>query len=215
MAAASLPWTLGGKDSINTVAKEYEIRADYDKETIVIYQAYSSAIADPALREQRFVSPFSFHRMTWIKPSFLWLMNRSNWGQKSGQQKTLAVRIKRTGWEKALSLGVLTHPEQSVYPNPTEWDMQFKDAHVHIQWDTERSLRGAGLNQYSIQVGISRHLIREFVEQWIVSIQDLSPTVSKIHQFLKTGNEKNAKRLLPLERVYPVDPQVGKQILIS
>ena len=142
-------------------------------------------------------------------------MNRSNWGQKSGQQKTLAVRIKRTGWEKALSLGVLTHPEQSVYPNPTEWDMQFKDAHVHIQWDTERSLRGAGLNQYSIQVGISRHLIREFVEQWIVSIQDLSPTVSKIHQFLKTGNEKNAKRLLPLERVYPVDPQVGKQILIS
>ena len=197
------------------MAKEYEIRADYDKDTIVIYQAYSSAIAASALREQRFVSPFSFHRMTWIKPSFLWLMHRSNWGHKSGQEKTLAVRIKRTGWDKALSLGVLTHPEQSVFPNPVEWDRKFKDAQVHIQWDTERSLRGAGLNQYSIQVGISRHLIREFVDQWIVSIHDLSPTVAKIHQLLKTGNEKNAKRLLPPERVYSVDPQVGKQILLS
>ncbi len=43
---------------------EYEIRADYDRDTIVIYQAYSSAIADAALKAGRFVSPFSFHRMT-------------------------------------------------------------------------------------------------------------------------------------------------------
>ncbi|MGW1086997.1 DUF4291 family protein [Streptomyces sp. NPDC002596] len=25
--------------------------------------------------------------MTWIKPSFLWLMHRSNWAQKSGQER--------------------------------------------------------------------------------------------------------------------------------
>lgn len=192
---------------------KYEIRANYDKDNIVIYQAYAPNIAEPALEEQRFVSPFSFHRMTWIKPSFLWLMHRSNWGQKNGQQKTLAVHITRTGWEKALSLGILTHPEPLVFPNPIEWETQFKNAHVHLQWDTERSLRGTGLNHYSIQVGISRHLIHEYVDEWIVKIEDLTPTVSKIRELIKSGRQKNAKRLLPSERVYPVNPQVGKRIM--
>ena len=64
------------------------------------------AIADAALKTQRFVPPFSFHRMTWIKPSFLWLMHRSNWGQKSGQERILAVHIMRASWEMALSLAV-------------------------------------------------------------------------------------------------------------
>ena len=76
---------------------EHEIRADYDRDTVVIYQAYSPAIADAALKAGRFVPPFSFHRMTWIKPSFLWLMHRSNWGQKGGQERVLAVRVSRAG----------------------------------------------------------------------------------------------------------------------
>jgi hypothetical protein len=37
---------------------QYEIRADYDAQTIIIYQAYSAAIAGPALKAKRFVSPF-------------------------------------------------------------------------------------------------------------------------------------------------------------
>jgi hypothetical protein len=76
---------------------EREIRADFDRDTIVVYQAYNAAIADAALKAGRFVPPFSFGRMTWIKPSFLWLMHRSNWGRKSGQERILAVRITRTG----------------------------------------------------------------------------------------------------------------------
>ncbi len=194
------------------MTKKYEIRANYDRDTIVIYQAYSRAIALPALEQQKFVSPFSFNRMIWIKPSFFWLMHRSNWGRKSNQQKILAVRITRSGWEKALSLGILTYPEPSIYPNPREWEKQFKNASVHIQWDTERSLRGAALNCYSIQVGISRHLIQEFVNDWIVSIEDLSPTVTKIHQLIKSGREKNAKRLLLPERIYPLPPQIAQRI---
>lgn len=197
------------------MSAEYQIRANYDRDTIVIYQAYSQQIAEPALRHQRFVTPFSFRRMTWIKPSFRWLMYRSNWGQKNGQQKILAVRILRTGWDKALSLGVLTHPEPSLFPNPSEWESQFKAAHVHIQWDTERTLRGAGLNQYSIQVGISRHLIQEYVDEWIVEIEDLTPNVVKIRNEMNSRRSRKTSRLIPPERFYPVDPQIGKRLLIN
>ncbi len=193
----------------------YEIRANYDKDTIVIYQAYSDNIADVALKLQRFASPFSFHRMTWIKPSFLWLMHRSNWGQKTNQQRTLAVHISRAGWEKALSLGTLTHPEPSVFPNASVWETEFANSPVHIQWDTERTLRGAALNHLSIQVGIGRQMIQEYVDQWIVRIEDLTSTVSRIRDLLKSGDEKNAKRHLPSERVYPIEPRIGDRILIQ
>lgn len=48
------------------------------------------------------------------------------------------------------------------------------NAHVHVQWDTERSPRGAALDHYSIQIGLSRHIIREFVDSWILRIDDIS-----------------------------------------
>lgn len=54
-----------------------QIRAGTNAETITIYRAYSPAIAQPTLKAQRFVPPFSFNRMMWIKPSLLWLMERS------------------------------------------------------------------------------------------------------------------------------------------
>lgn len=191
----------------------YEIRANYDRDTIVMYQAYSSQIADPALEQQKFVTPFSFNRMTWIKPSFLWLMHRSNWGKKSGQNRILAVHITRTGWEKALSLGVLTSPEKSVYASGADWENEFKAAHVHIQWDTERNQRGAALPCYSIQVGLSRHVIREFVDEWIVKIEDLTPLVSKINQMRKSGSQ-SLKRYLPSEKQYPISSDLGRRLMI-
>lgn len=195
--------------------KEYEIRADYDQDTITIYQAYSPTIADAALQAGRFVSPFSFHRMTWIKPSFLWLMHRSNWGQKSGQERVLAVRIKRTGWEKALSLGVLTSFVPGVFASADEWAEQFAAAQVHLQWDPERSLRGAGLPYYSIQVGLSRHIIREYVEAWVVGIEDYTVRVRKIYDLLQSGKADHAKRQLSTERVYPVSKELGRRLLIE
>lgn len=53
-----------------------QIRALYDDETITVYQAYSEEIAIPAVREQCLTaSPkFSGTRMTWIKPSWCWMM---------------------------------------------------------------------------------------------------------------------------------------------
>jgi hypothetical protein len=192
----------------------YEIRADYDADTIVIYQAYRAAIGLPAIQQKRFVPPFSLNRMTWIKPSFLWLMERSNWGQKSGQEYILAVRIKRSGWDEALSLGVLTHAEKSIYGNADAWKEKFDNALVHIQWDPERSIRGANLLYDSIQVGLSRHIIQRYVNDWIVDIQDYSPLVKKMREFLKTGEVDKARKHLPKERIYPVDKEIGRRIMI-
>lgn len=195
--------------------KHYEIRADFDAKTIVVYQAYSTNIGIPALKNQKFVAPFSFNRMTWIKPSFLWLMHRSNWGQKANQEMILAVRITREGWDEALSKGVLTGYQPSVHTNFQAWQEQFEKAHVHIQWDPERSIKGADLQIDSIQVGLSRHIIQKFVDEWIVEIKDYTPLVHKIYQLLRKGDLQNAKRHLPPEKVYSVPDTIAKQLMIS
>ena len=53
-----------------------EIRALYDDATITVYQAYSAEIAIPAVVGQSLAASteFKMDRMTWIKPSFMWMM---------------------------------------------------------------------------------------------------------------------------------------------
>jgi hypothetical protein len=53
-----------------------QIRALYDEQTITVYQAYSAAIAIPAVKEQKLCASPDFKpgRMTWIKPSWCWMM---------------------------------------------------------------------------------------------------------------------------------------------
>ena len=185
------------------MSRTQEIRANFDKKTITVYQAYNKAIAIPAIKNNQFQAPFSFKRMTWIKPSYLWLMERSNWGLKSNQEYILAIKIYREYWEQALEMGILTHPDKAIYKNGWDWEQKFEAAKVHIQWDPERSLKGAKLNIRSIQIGISRHLIEDYNKNWIHSIEDYTPLTKKIRTLCKQGNYKAAKRLLPQERLYP------------
>ena len=87
----------------------------FDDATIVVYQAYSPAIADAALTAGTFVAPFKRDRMTWVKPSFLWMMYRCGWATKPGQERVLAVRLSRAGFEEALAAACLSHFDRAVF----------------------------------------------------------------------------------------------------
>ena len=191
---------------------EREIRAEYDRESITVYQAYREEIALPALQQQRFVPPFSLNRMTWIKPSFLWMMERCGWGHKPGQEYVLAIRITRQGWEEALSHAVLTSFEKGVYRDAQEWEAAMKGALVHVQWDPERSIHGQKLPYRSIQVGLSRQIIEKYVNEWTLEIRDMTPLVKKSYALRKAGETAKARDLLPNERVYPLLPALAQRL---
>ncbi|EQV94276.1 hypothetical protein G893_00641 [Escherichia coli KOEGE 71 (186a)] len=194
------------------MADYFEIRADYNQHTITVYQAYNDAIADVAIRDGRFGAPFSFNRMTWIKPSFMWMMERSNWGLKKDQQRILAIRIKRTFFDALLEQAVLTTPEVHVYPRVGIWEALFAQANVYVQWDPERSINGKKLEHRSLQVGISRNLISQFNEDAMVAIDDLTPLVRKCHNLLINGKTTQAKSFLPPEKIYPVSAVARKAL---
>lgn len=192
----------------------HEIRAAYDRDSITVYQAYNKHIAQLAVQHQKFVAPFSFQRMTWIKPSFLWLMGRSNWANKSGQEHTLAIRISRDFWENLLHQSIHTDPSLFRSQHHQPWLEAFEQAHVHIQWDPERNLKGAKLEYRSIQIGISRFLIQAFNDE-ILSIEDITPAVKKMAQFRRVGQYKHAEKMLVKERIYPLSESLKMHLGIA
>ena len=82
------------------------ILAQFDPETVVVYQAYRPAIGLFASQHQRFGGEFSLNRMSWIKPNFLWMIFRSRRGTNDGQEVTLAVRVRRSAFDEILSKAV-------------------------------------------------------------------------------------------------------------
>src|SRR6476659_6077230 len=84
----------------------WHILAQFDDESVVVYQAYRPAIGRFAAEHGYFGGEFSLSRMSWIKPNFLWMMYRSGWGTKSGQEVTLAVRLRREAFDEILRLAV-------------------------------------------------------------------------------------------------------------
>ncbi|AXA89974.1 DUF4291 domain-containing protein [Massilia sp. YMA4] len=180
-----------------------QIRAQYDDSTMRVYQAYSNEIADAALAHGTFVSPpFKLERMTWIKPSFLWMMYRAGWGFKDpGQQRILAVDITRAGFAWALRHACLSHPEEGM--SQAEWQERKRTSPVRIQWDPERDLLLQPLPHRAIQIGLSGEAVRLYVDEWIERITDVTPLAHEIHALVGQGRLDEAAARLPVER--PLD----------
>ena len=179
-----------------------EIRASFDDTTLTVYQAYSSAIANTALAAGRFVPPFKLERMTWIKPSFLWMMYRSGWATKPGQERVLAIAISREGFEWALAHSCLSHYDPTIHRDEEQWTALKQASPVRVQWDPERTLTLDPLPHRAIQVGLSGEAVERFVEEWIVSIDDVTRLVHDTHRLVTAGDPAGAASLLPTERRY-------------
>ena len=86
-------------------AKVQVFRADWDEEGVWVYQAFNDEIADWALANQTFAGCPAFKpmRMTWIKPSFAWVLYRSGYGRKGNQQRILRIKLSHDTMSELLS----------------------------------------------------------------------------------------------------------------
>ncbi|MEU1304528.1 DUF4291 domain-containing protein [Streptomyces shenzhenensis] len=183
---------------------KYQMRALYTDSTITVYQAYAPHIGLPAARQGRFPPAWQRDRMTWIKPSFLWMMYRCGWGAEEGQETVLAVEISREGFEWALEHACLSHYEHGLHGDRATWKRQLKRAPARVQWDPERDLRLQPLPHRSLQLGLAGEAARLYADEWIVSVTDVTPLARTIHAHVQAGELDAARQLLPRERPYPV-----------
>lgn len=186
-----------------------QVRARYSTDTITVYQAYPPQIALPAVATGRFMAPFKRERMTWIKPSFLWMMYRCGWATKPGQERVLSIDITRDGFEWALARACLSHYDRDVHRDKATWSRQLKTSPVRVQWDPERSLELKALPYRSLQVGLSGEAVHRYVDDWVVAITDITPRVHLVRDLLRSGDDQAAAAQLPVEHAYPLPAQIA------
>ncbi|XP_076452591.1 uncharacterized protein LOC143288172 isoform X2 [Babylonia areolata] len=175
-------WPVSGK----------HILASYDDKSIVVYQAFCPAIADAAVKDQRFGGGgFSFTRMSWIKTNFLWMMYRCGWATKRNQERVLAVRITLDGFNQILAEALTGKLQKSK---------GLADCTVRLQWDPDHTPTGEKQSRRAIQLGLKDDILKKYSTQWIVSISDVTPFVRYQHRVLKQRGM--VKLSTPLERVY-------------
>jgi hypothetical protein len=178
------------------------ILAQYEATTVVVYQAYTPAIGGFAAEHGWFGGAFSYDRMSWIKPSFLWLMYRSGWGTKQGQEVTLAVHLRREAFDAILAEAVHSSYVPEVYETEAAWKARVARSQVRLQWDPDHAPGGAPVERRALQLGLRGELLRRYGREWIVAVEDISALVAEQRAHARAGGLDEL--VTPSEDVYPV-----------
>jgi hypothetical protein len=188
-----------------------QILAEYDATGIYVYQAYNPSIASAALRDGKFgEGGFQFGRMTWIKPSWGWMLHRSGYGRKPNQAVILKIKLSHAHFIEILSQGVLSKWYPELHPTEDAWRAALAQSQVRIQWDPDRNWRDGKLERRAIQIGLRGAVARAYATEWILSIEDVTALA---HQHEADVRQRLAEPSVPLppERVYAVDEIIRRR----
>ena len=185
------------------------ILAQYDDASIVVYQAYRPAIAEYAVKHQRFGGEFSYSRMSWIKPNFLWMMYRAGWATKEGQERILAVRLRRDFFDEILRAAVPSSFDPARFASNEDWRRAVAQSDVRLQWDPDHGTKGHPLERRAIQLGLRGRMLRRYGEEDLLGIEDITPFVREQHAHV---DGDLTRLVLPRERVYVPDADAAANI---
>lgn len=186
------------------------ILAQFDDESICVYQAYRPAIADYAVAHQQFGGEFSFARMSWIKPNFLWMMYRSGWATKEGQERVLAIRTRRVFYEELLRAAVPSNFSPGQFPQREDWEDAVARSEVRLQWDPDHDPAGNPLRRRALQLGLRGETLCRYATTEILNIEDITSLVETQRSMVQGDL---AQLLMPEERVYlPTDIAMHKKL---
>jgi Domain of unknown function (DUF4291) len=172
--------------------------AHEESEILTFYAAFNDAIANYAVANQRFGGhAFSFSRMTWIKPSFMWMMYRSSWATADNQERILALKIKKSDVLKILKEGVLSSFDATKYTDEAAWKQNLAQSGVRIQWDPDHDKHGLKQKRKAIQIGLKGEVLKAFVTEMILEIEDITSFVKAQHLHKICGDDF----LVPQEKV--------------
>jgi hypothetical protein len=188
------------------------ILAQFDADSIVVYQAYRLEIGRFAVENGRLGGPhFSCGRMSWIKPNFLWMMYRCGWATKEGQEVVLAVRLRRDGFEEILRQAIPSTFSPSNGNDHAAWRKQVEQSAVRLQWDPDHDPHGGNVARRAIQLGLRGGALKAYCEEWTVSIEDITGFVREQREVL---SQLGLDALItPKEDPYPIEaPSIRKQL---
>jgi hypothetical protein len=187
-------WPVAGKQVMGCV----------EKENIIVYQAFNKQIAEYAVTHQRFGGPaYSFNRMSWIKPGFLWMMYRAGWATKENQECILAITLPLVHFKTILRQAAHSSFDKSIYENEAQWKAALETTEVRLQWDPDYDPHGNKQQRKAIQIGMKGSILKQFCTEWLVEVEDITGFVSKEYEKVQNGNLNNLD--IPEETVIELD----------
>lgn len=188
------------------------ILAHWDESSVIVYQAYRPSIARYAVAHGAFGGPdFSFSRMSWIKPNFLWMMYRSAWATSEGQEAVLAVRLSRSFFEQLLREAVASSHATDSGETREQWQARVRTSEVRLQWDPDHGPAGGKLERRALQLGLRGATLRAYATTEVREIIDMTPFVAE--QRSQAQRDGWAELQTPVEDVYRlVDPSAAANI---
>lgn len=177
------------------------ISAHQSEDSLIVYQAYKPSIARYASENNKFGgSDFSFKRMTWIKPNYLWMMYRSGWANKKDQERILAIRISKKGWEELLSQATISSFKSEYHKTKEDWKKDLENSEVRLQWDPNHDPHGHKRDRKAIQIGIKGEALVTFNNKTILEVSDITDFVTKQRIYLEHNQLQHLE--VPIETVY-------------
>lgn len=155
------------------------ILAQFDDDTVVVYQAYKPTIGEFAAERGYFGGEFNLARMSWIKTNFLWMMYRSNWGTSVNQEVVLAIWLKRSAFNQILSEAVHSSFNAALYGTQEKWGTEMQRSNVRLQWDPDHNPYGQKQERRAVQLGMKGSTLQLFAREWIVQIENISAFVAE------------------------------------
>ncbi|WP_196886494.1 DUF4291 family protein [Aureivirga sp. CE67] len=186
------------------------IYADYDDEGVYLYQAFKPEIVKVAVELQTFGKGFGLDRITWIKPSFGWILRRSKYATKNRMQAIARIKITHEAFLEILEQSIITHWDSEIYPSEDTWKKQLDNSDVIHQWDPERDIIGKRLDRQAIQIGIRGEVIKKYVSEYIISVEDVTPLAHKLGELKKKYSRHFPK--LPEEKEYEIPEELFKKL---
>ncbi len=173
---------------------------------IVVYQAYNNQIAEYATINKKLGgSHFSYNRMSWIKPNFLWMMYRCGWAEKENQENVIAIWIKKKDFETILEKAVYSSFQETIYDSRENWKKELEQKDVRLQWDPDHDPFGNKQDRRAIQLGLKGESLKAFGEEMIVQIENITSFVKTQKQFLDKKQIENL--IVPTETIYKTTNQ--------
>ncbi|QGJ70662.1 Hypothetical protein PBC10988_23600 [Planctomycetales bacterium 10988] len=157
----------------------HHILTQYDETTILVYQAYHQRIGEYALKHGHFGGEFRFDRMSWIKPNFLWMMYRSDWGRAAHQEVVLGIRLRRTFFDLLLEQAVWSSFKRNHYESKEMWKAAVTNSDVRLQWDPDHFPTGEKCGRRAIQLGLRGDLLEAFACREMLEVIDLRPFLNE------------------------------------
>jgi len=189
------------------------IFANHDGEGVWVYQAFMPSTVEAALRKGTFDRGFSLDRMTWIKPSFGWMLYRSGYASKHRQEAILKIKLSHDGFRQILEQSIETSFNANIYESQHAWTAALAKSDVRHQWDPERAITGEKLDRRAIQIGIQSETVKRHVNEWIINLEEVTELAKAIA--LAIEQKRRPLPAVPTEEEYEVDERLQRRLGIG